>query len=162
MVARIGGESGRFERHSAVGEGARTAPDPRRQHSFHNRQDPRRAPRGARVGPSRRKATHVRLTSVSRPVARQGRTGRRSGRRRRWRSRRQAEAFYISLVDRKLSINNERSFRQLRAAACRSASGNPTAYPAHQTAYWRGTAGATERSGYPRRRDSYSAAIKLG
>ena len=29
----------------------------------------------AAVGPSRRKATHVRLTSVSRPVARQGRTG---------------------------------------------------------------------------------------
>ena len=40
-------------------------------------------------------ATHVRLTSVSRRVARQWRTGRRCGRRRRGRTRRQAEALLL-------------------------------------------------------------------
>ena len=57
-----------------------------------------KAPRGAHVGPSGDKAIHVRLTRIYRPVARQGRSGQRCGRRRRGRSLRQAEAFFISLI----------------------------------------------------------------
>ena len=52
------------------------------------------APRGARVARFAAKRP-IRLTSVSCPVARQGRSGRRLGRRRRGRTRRQAEALVI-------------------------------------------------------------------
>ena len=65
-----------------------------------------KAPRGARVARLSAKQPHVRLTSVSRPVARQGRTGRRSGRRRRGRTRRQAEAFFTSYMGSKASTMN--------------------------------------------------------
>ena len=104
------------------------------------------APWRARVGRTGDKATHVCLSVCISPCgATVGAPGGDVGVAGAAEVIRQAQ----TLLYRKLSINNERSFRQLRAAGMSLGIRKPagSACPARQTAYWRRRAGVVERSG---------------